>query len=250
MVQRAIDSVATASYPGDRLEIIVVDDGSTDDTWSHIERAAARHPGVVTTLRFPRTAASERRSPPASSARAARSRSQSTPTASSRRTRCSRWPAASATQCRHGRGQGPRLQPARGDHPADAPRPLHSLVRPAARGAVDLPHGLLRPRRAGGLPGFRRAPGAVDVARAVLPRREVHLRRGPRPHELHPLRRVRQPLPAFRRRAHGRADDVRRSLQDVHPLGAELHPRGDPLRPHPLEAPVPSRVCCPPSTRS
>ena len=54
MVAHSIDSVAQARYPHDRLEIIVVDDGSTDDTWSHIERAAARHPGRVGTVRLQR----------------------------------------------------------------------------------------------------------------------------------------------------------------------------------------------------
>ena len=53
MVERTIDSCAAASYPRDRLEIIVVDDGSSDDTWQHIERAARRYPGLVTPLRFP-----------------------------------------------------------------------------------------------------------------------------------------------------------------------------------------------------
>jgi len=54
MVQNAIDSVASADYDQDRLEIFVVDDGSRDDTWSHIQAAAKRHPGLVTTLRFER----------------------------------------------------------------------------------------------------------------------------------------------------------------------------------------------------
>ncbi len=53
MVAASIDSVASADYPRDRLEIFVVDDGSRDDTWVHIQAAAARHPGVVTALRFP-----------------------------------------------------------------------------------------------------------------------------------------------------------------------------------------------------
>jgi len=53
MVARAIDSVATAEYPRDRLEVFVVDDGSRDDTWTHIQTAAKRHPGLVTALRFP-----------------------------------------------------------------------------------------------------------------------------------------------------------------------------------------------------
>ncbi len=37
MVRKSIDSVASALYPRDRLEILVVDDGSTDDTWDHIQ---------------------------------------------------------------------------------------------------------------------------------------------------------------------------------------------------------------------
>ena len=53
MVERTIDSCAAASYPRDRFQIIAVDDGSRDDTWEHIERAARRHPGLVTPLRFP-----------------------------------------------------------------------------------------------------------------------------------------------------------------------------------------------------
>jgi hyaluronan synthase len=52
MVMHAIESAAAADYPRDRLEIIAIDDGSTDDTWEHIARAAARLPGLVTTIRF------------------------------------------------------------------------------------------------------------------------------------------------------------------------------------------------------
>jgi len=54
MVEQSIESAARARYPRDRLEILVVDDGSTDDTWTYIERAAARHPGLVTPLRLAR----------------------------------------------------------------------------------------------------------------------------------------------------------------------------------------------------
>jgi len=53
MVEKSIDSVAAAHYPAGRLEILAIDDGSTDDTWKYIERAAARHPGLVTALRMP-----------------------------------------------------------------------------------------------------------------------------------------------------------------------------------------------------
>ncbi|MDE2091950.1 MAG: glycosyltransferase family 2 protein [Gammaproteobacteria bacterium] len=54
MVSQSIDSVAAAHYPHGRLEIFVVDDGSQDNTWEHIEAAAKRFPGLVTTLRFPK----------------------------------------------------------------------------------------------------------------------------------------------------------------------------------------------------
>ncbi|HET9470486.1 MAG TPA: glycosyltransferase family 2 protein, partial [Usitatibacter sp.] len=52
MVENSIESVAGARYPREKLEILVIDDGSTDDTWEHIERAAARHPDVVRAMRL------------------------------------------------------------------------------------------------------------------------------------------------------------------------------------------------------
>jgi hyaluronan synthase len=54
MVRQSIESVAGADYPRERLRIIVVDDGSSDDTWEHIDRSSAAHPGLVHTIRFPR----------------------------------------------------------------------------------------------------------------------------------------------------------------------------------------------------
>jgi len=54
MVMKAVESVATAMYPPNRLEIFVVDDGSTDDTWKHIRRAATKYPALVTPLRLSR----------------------------------------------------------------------------------------------------------------------------------------------------------------------------------------------------
>jgi hyaluronan synthase len=54
MVAQAIDSVAAAHYPHERLEIIAVDDGSIDNTWHHIQCAAARHPNLVSTVHFGR----------------------------------------------------------------------------------------------------------------------------------------------------------------------------------------------------
>ncbi|HXW68191.1 MAG TPA: glycosyltransferase family 2 protein, partial [Dissulfurispiraceae bacterium] len=52
MVELTINSVANALYPRDRLEIIVVDDGSRDDTWLYMQKAARLYPGLVTAIRF------------------------------------------------------------------------------------------------------------------------------------------------------------------------------------------------------
>jgi hyaluronan synthase len=54
MVAKSIESVAAAQYPRDRLEIFVIDDGSKDNTWQFITQAAARHPELVTAVRFER----------------------------------------------------------------------------------------------------------------------------------------------------------------------------------------------------
>ncbi len=54
MVALAIDSVAAAYYDPTRLEIIAVDDGSTDDTWQHIQRSVARYGNRVRALRLER----------------------------------------------------------------------------------------------------------------------------------------------------------------------------------------------------
>jgi hyaluronan synthase len=53
MVLKSIQSLATALYPPDRLEIFVVDDGSTDDTWQFIRWAAARYRELVKPIRLP-----------------------------------------------------------------------------------------------------------------------------------------------------------------------------------------------------
>jgi hyaluronan synthase len=52
MVEKAIYSVLSADYPQDRLQVFVIDDGSTDDTWHYIHAAATKHPQLVTSLRF------------------------------------------------------------------------------------------------------------------------------------------------------------------------------------------------------
>lgn len=53
MVLKSIESVVAAHYPRDKLEVLVVDDGSKDDTWTHIETAASRYPDLINAFRFP-----------------------------------------------------------------------------------------------------------------------------------------------------------------------------------------------------
>ncbi len=53
MVEQAVSRVAASDYPADRLEIICIDDGSTDDTWEFIQRACRRYPLLVKAIRFP-----------------------------------------------------------------------------------------------------------------------------------------------------------------------------------------------------
>jgi hyaluronan synthase len=52
MVERSIRSVARCDYPRELLEIIVVDDGSRDDTFFHIQRLRREHPDLVKLVRF------------------------------------------------------------------------------------------------------------------------------------------------------------------------------------------------------
>jgi hyaluronan synthase len=54
MVTQSIKSVACADYPRHLLQILVVDDGSTDDTWQHIEYGARLYPNLVTPIRLDR----------------------------------------------------------------------------------------------------------------------------------------------------------------------------------------------------
>ncbi|MGA8571362.1 MAG: glycosyltransferase [Desulfobaccales bacterium] len=53
MVEKAIYAAAASDYPVDLLEIICIDDGSTDDTWTYLDRARQRHPGLIQAIRFP-----------------------------------------------------------------------------------------------------------------------------------------------------------------------------------------------------
>ncbi|HEY9074357.1 MAG TPA: glycosyltransferase family 2 protein, partial [Desulfobaccales bacterium] len=53
MVEKAIYSVAAADYPAEKLEIICIDDGSTDNTWLYMQRALKRYPHRLKAIRFP-----------------------------------------------------------------------------------------------------------------------------------------------------------------------------------------------------
>lgn len=52
MVGRSIRSVAACNYPKDKLEVIVVDDGSRDDTFFHMQHLRREFPGLVRLVRF------------------------------------------------------------------------------------------------------------------------------------------------------------------------------------------------------
>jgi len=51
-VYKTICSVAESDYPEGKLKIISVDDGSTDDTYEHMQRALEEFPGMVELIRF------------------------------------------------------------------------------------------------------------------------------------------------------------------------------------------------------
>jgi hyaluronan synthase len=53
MVKKAIYSVLAARYPREKLEILVIDDGSKDDTWTYIKSSLIEYPDMVTAVRFP-----------------------------------------------------------------------------------------------------------------------------------------------------------------------------------------------------
>ncbi|HYY62986.1 MAG TPA: glycosyltransferase [Gaiellaceae bacterium] len=52
-IEATIDACYAADYPVDRLQVVVVDDGSTDQTWQRILSARVRHPTLLC-LRFER----------------------------------------------------------------------------------------------------------------------------------------------------------------------------------------------------
>lgn len=53
MVEKAIYAVTASDYPREKLEIICIDDGSKDDTWTYIHRAQQRYPDLIKAVQFP-----------------------------------------------------------------------------------------------------------------------------------------------------------------------------------------------------
>jgi hyaluronan synthase len=52
-IAETLERVLRSDYPPDLLQLVAVDDGSTDDTWSRMEEVRRRHPRLET-VRFPR----------------------------------------------------------------------------------------------------------------------------------------------------------------------------------------------------
>ncbi|KAF5853316.1 hypothetical protein GGP41_001899 [Bipolaris sorokiniana] len=50
-IRHSLHSILQSSYPKDRLEVVVVDDGSTDDTWKHITAAATAYAKIAVSYR-------------------------------------------------------------------------------------------------------------------------------------------------------------------------------------------------------
>jgi hyaluronan synthase len=53
LVYSTLQSIMASDYPADKLEIIAVDDGSADDTWSWIKKAADENPTRILPLKQP-----------------------------------------------------------------------------------------------------------------------------------------------------------------------------------------------------
>ena len=47
VVRATVDACYSAEYPQDRIQVVVIDDGSSDDTWEHILLSRERHPTLL-----------------------------------------------------------------------------------------------------------------------------------------------------------------------------------------------------------
>ena len=53
-VRVALESALASDYPTEKLQVIAIDDGASDDTWAHIEAVAEAHPGRVLAIKQPK----------------------------------------------------------------------------------------------------------------------------------------------------------------------------------------------------
>jgi hyaluronan synthase len=53
-VWKTLQSLVASDYPKDKLEILAIDDGSKDDTWYWMQKAAAEYPDRIRAIRQPR----------------------------------------------------------------------------------------------------------------------------------------------------------------------------------------------------
>lgn len=51
LVQKTLHSIVTCDYPPEKLQLIAIDDGSKDDTWSYIQKAFQQFPGRIIIIR-------------------------------------------------------------------------------------------------------------------------------------------------------------------------------------------------------
>lgn len=52
-VEKSLKALVKSSYPKKLLEIIAVDDGSSDDTYNYIKKMAAKYPKIIKAIQFP-----------------------------------------------------------------------------------------------------------------------------------------------------------------------------------------------------
>ncbi len=56
----SLESVVHSDYPAEKMEIIVIDDGSLDDTWTWIEQICAKYPDRIQKIRLPQNGGKKR----------------------------------------------------------------------------------------------------------------------------------------------------------------------------------------------
>ncbi|MFW3146112.1 MAG: glycosyltransferase [Thermoplasmatota archaeon] len=52
-VEKSLNALVRSTYPKDLMEVIAVDDGSSDDTFKYIQKMSRRYPNLIKAIRFP-----------------------------------------------------------------------------------------------------------------------------------------------------------------------------------------------------